>query len=182
MLNLSGRLSGNIDLSEPAGGRLEASGDFSWGGPDVDRNLYGIMLTYNRAAVHVQTKKVGLIIDSTHEGEAVATSKASEPVVQAREALRALGEPDDKPTLIVSDNKANVLVANDAASASRSKHFLRRYHTLQQRIACGDVIVAKLDDANMPSDFLTKWIPAKKLAVSVRYATNSGARPAEPAP
>ena len=28
-------------------------------------------------------------------------------------------------------------------------------------------------DDDMPADFLTKWIPAKKLEQSVRYATNS---------
>ena len=52
-------------------------------------------------------------------------------------------------------------------------HFLRRYVTLQQRIGQGEVTVYKIDDPNMPADFLTKWLSAQKLRDSVAYATNS---------
>ena len=81
-----------------------------------------------------------------------------------------------RPTIIMTDNMANMLVAADARSAARSKHFLTRYITLQQRIASDEVIVVKVDDANMPSDFLTKWLASPKLRRSVAYATNSRAR------
>ena len=37
------------------------------------------------------------------------------------------------------------------------------------------ITVGKIDDANMPSDFLTKWISGRKLRKSIRYATNSDA-------
>ena len=73
----------------------------------------------------------------------------------------------------MTDNKANLLVAKDFASASRSRHFLRRYWALQQRIARGEVNLVKADDAWMPADFLTKWVSSTKLARSVAYATNS---------
>ena len=33
--------------------------------------------------------------------------------------------------------------------------------------------VFKIDDPNMPADFLTKWLPQAKLRDSVAYATNS---------
>ena len=90
--------------------------------------------------------------------------------------LRALDDAPQQPTLILTDNKANALVAADSRSASRSKHFLRRYITLQQRIASDELVVVKVDDANMPSDFLTKWLPSAKLRKSLVYATNSKAR------
>ena len=32
-----------------------------------------------------------------------------------------------------------------------------------------------IPDANMPADFLTKWIPAAKFATSIAYVTNSRA-------
>ena len=67
---------------------------------------------------------------------------------------------------------ANCLISRDATSAARARHFLRRYTVLQQRIAAQEVLVYKLDDPNMPADFLTKWIPADKLRDSVAYATN----------
>ena len=77
---------------------------------------------------------------------------------------------------ILSDNKANVLVANNAKSASRSRHFLRRYHTLQRRMADGECRVIKITDDLMPADFLTKWVPKEKLKRSVDHASNARAR------
>lgn len=41
-----------------------------------------------------------------------------------------------------------------------------------QRVKDGEIVLRHVVD-DMPADFLTKWIPAKKLEQSVRYATNS---------
>ena len=173
---LSGRLSANIDLNEPAAAALEASADATIG----DRNLYAMLLTYNRGAVLHMTKKIQLIVASTHEAEAVGTCKAAEEVAYARVVLRALDDKPRQPTVILTDNLANMLVAADSRSAARSKHFLTRYVTLQQRMATDEVTVVKVDDANMPSDFLTKWLASPKLRRSVAYATNSRARVVSP--
>ena len=75
----------------------------------------------------------------------------------------------------MTDNAANLSVANDTASAARSRHFLRRYWALQQRIARGEATVVKVADEHMPADFLTKWLPSAKVARSVAYATNARA-------
>ena len=115
------------------------------------------------------------------EAEAFGTSKVSEVVVYAREILRALGVPASAPTLVLTDNMANLQVATDAASSSRSRHFLRRYWALQQRMARGEVRMAKIADANMPADFLTKWLPSAKVRQSVAYATNARASALKPA-
>ena len=76
----------------------------------------------------------------------------------------------------MTDNKANLQVAKDLSAASRSRHFLRRYWALQQRMHTGEVRLVKVPDEHMPADFLTKWIPSAKLARSIRYATNARAR------
>ena len=77
------------------------------------------------------------------------------------------------PWLLTSDNKPNQLVANGEVSASRSRYLLRKYLTLMQRIADGQVIVRFVSDAHNPADFLTKWISAEKFEKSLEYATNS---------
>ena len=163
-----GRMQAHIDLKGPAGADLEASADSTW----CERNVYGTIFTYARGAVFHQTKKIGMLLDSSTEAEAVATAKAGENVSYAREILRALGVMPDAPTPILTDNLANCLISRDATSAARARHFLRRYTVLQQRIAAQEVVVYKLDDPNMPADFLTKWVPAAKLRDSVAYATN----------
>ena len=91
--------------------------------------------------------------------------------------LRALDDAPQQPTLILTDNKANALVAADSRSASRSKHFLRRYEVLTQRVREQQVVVKHVPDLRMPADFLTKWIPQAKLDQSVKYATGQCEHP-----
>ena len=89
--------------------------------------------------------------------------------------MRALGVPPTGPTLLGTDNLANQKVGSGVGCPSRSKHFLRRYHSLKQRIASEEVVLKHVDDENMPPDFMTKWIKGSKLESSLRYATNSWA-------
>lgn len=169
---LEGSLKANIDLSEPAQADLAAHADATWG----ERNVYGLLLMYGGAAVVHQTKKIALVVDSSMESEAIASSRAGEVVTHAREILRAFGVAQPGPTLLTTDNLANQKVGSGLGCPTRSRHFLRRYHVLKQRIAWGDVTLRYVPDPQMPADFLTKWIPSAKLEASLRYATNSWAR------
>ena len=111
--------------------------------------------------------------DSSMESEAIASSKTAETVSYAREILRALGVPPDGPTLIGTDNLANQRVATTVGCPTRSKHFLRRYGVLQQRIQQGECILKHVKGVEMPADFLTKWIGRAQLERALTYATNS---------
>ena len=132
------------------------------------------------AAVLHQTKKIALTLDSSMETEAIASSKAAEAVAHAREITRALGIPCEGPTLVSTDNLANQRVGSGVGCPSRSRHFLRRYWALKQRIAEGECTLRYVPDAKMPADFLTKWIPRTKLEESLQYATNSFNRRSAP--
>ena len=99
----------------------------------------------------------------------------AECIVHAREILRAFGTPAESPTPISTDNLANHRVGSGIGGPTRSKHFLRRYHSLKQRIRDGDAVLVHVPDPQMPADFLTKWIPSAKLEASLRYACNSHA-------
>ena len=105
-----------------------------------------------------------------------------ESISYAREVLRALGIAPGGPTLLTTDNLANQKVGSGLGCPSRSRHFLRRYNALKQRMAHGEVTLRYIPDAHMPADFLTKWIPAPKFATSIRYATNSRASGAPSTP
>ena len=127
---LDGRISANVDLWKPAPAELEGHADATWG----DRCLYAIILTFGGAAVLHQCKKIGMLVDSSMESESVGTSKAGELIAYAREILRALGIPADGPTLIGTDNLSNQRLASNSGCPTRSKHFLRRYEVLVQRV------------------------------------------------
>ena len=115
-----------------------------------------------RRYFHV-TKKLGLVVDSSMEAEGIATSKIAEQISYVREILRAFGVPQESPTFIGTDNTANQRVASGAAVPARSKHFLRRYHVLLERVRSREITIGHVPDRSMPADFLTKWIGASSI-------------------
>ena len=121
-----------------------------------------------------------MLVDSSHEGEALATGKAGELVEVARDVLTAMGVPPQGPTFVGTDNLSNALVGSGTGSASRSRHFLRRYYTFLQRVKAGSVALGHVADAENPSDFLTKWLGGAKLRQSLEYVTNSRSRVGSP--
>ena len=83
------------------------------------------------------------------ESEAIGSSKAAETVEYAREILRNLGVPVGVATLISTDNLSNQKVGSGLGCPSRSRHFLRRYAVLKQRIAEGAVTLRHIPDPQM---------------------------------
>ena len=83
--------------------------------------------------------------------------------------------PCVEPTVLLTDNKANMLVANDAGSSVRSRHFLRMYRLLQQRIGGGEIAIKHVPDAENPADVLTKWVDVNKFEKCIAYM--AGERP-----
>ena len=104
-----------------------------------------------------------------------AASRSTTPARSSWEILRAFGTPTTGPTLLSTDNLANHKVGSGIGAPTRSRHFLRRYHSLKRRISGGECTLVHVPDPQMPADFLTKWIPNAKLEASIRYACNSHA-------
>jgi|AACY02.9.fsa_nt_gi hypothetical protein len=48
------------------------------------------------------------------------------------------------------------------------------------RVEANKVKLVHVGDAEMPADFLTKWVPAKKLERSLKYVTNEVNRLSHP--
>ena len=108
--------------------------------------------------------------------EGIASAKAAELLVAAVNSARGFGKAPQGPVVLGTDNKANQQVASRTGTSRRSKHLLRRYYVLMQRIADGEVRLVHVPDEENPSDFLTKWVPAAKLRASLRYATGAAAQ------
>ena len=143
------------------------------------RDLYSLITMYRGAAIFHQTKKLGVLLDQSMAHEGIATAKLADVMITAREYARALGDPQDMPTLLCSDNMPNVQVATRHGAANRSKHMLRRYFVLMQRIQQKHIRLAFLPDPENPSDFLTKWLPQAKFNSSLCFAIGAVARPSK---
>ena len=101
--------------------------------------LVGILLTYAGGVVMHKCKTLRCKVSCSQESEGAATEIGRQFTAVARDVCRALGDPQLKPTFVATDNLANSLVAMDAASASKSRHFLRRYYCILQDVKSGDV-------------------------------------------
>ena len=109
------------------------------------------------------------------QAEGFASIRCADLILYARQIDKCLGTPPSRPTLIASDSSSHAQVVNHLASANRSKPFMKQYVVQMHRVRDELISVGKVDDANMPSDFLTKWISGRKLKQSIRFATNSDA-------
>ena len=93
--------------------------------------------TYAGGAVFHATKVLGPAGDSSSSNEGVPTWKLSAIVEYARTILEGLGVALDEPTMITSDNIANVRVSEGESSATRMRHELRRYKQVHIRCEAG---------------------------------------------
>ena len=171
----------DLDMAAGAPAALTAFADATWGAP-VDR--IAIAVTYNGAAIYAETKRVVGQHSCSMITERLASLRASDIVLYAREILISIGEYGKEPTpvynrllkepvSIACDNSANVSISNGTGSPSRIKHDLRRWQMLRQRVRQGDIRLAFVADPQNPSDFLSKWKPGAKFEASVKFLTGS---------
>ena len=111
--------------------------------------------------------------------EGIASVQASSRILYryAHAVLVALGVPPREPTVLLTDNKSNMLVANGAGSSARSRHYLRMYRLLQQRIACDEIALKYVSDTENASDILTKWVDRDKFDRCNAYLTGERSSP-----
>ena len=101
-------------------------------------------------------------------------------VEEAAEIKRAMGAPLKDPVVVGTDSATNGYVANRQGAAANLKHALRRWELLTARIDSGLLKLVHIPDPEMPADFLTKWVTAKKIQKSLDYLINAGNRVPHP--
>ena len=165
---LEATINGAINIDDGAPANLEATADATY---DLFE-LVGILITLASAAIHHSTHKAGLLITCSMQSEMIASNRCADIVLYVRQILTVIGTPPSGPTLVGSDSSSHEQAVNRMASANQSKPFLKSYVIQMQRVLAELIAIHKISDANMPSDFLTKWISGRKLRRSIRFATN----------
>ena len=172
-----------VTLEAGAPKKTEAHADATWGkltvalkdGEEtpVGGDVFGVVITKHKAAILARTKKIPIIGESSMDNERHATLQVSDDIEFVTEFERATGTLHEEPILVTTDNAANQRVAEGEASAVRSKHALRRYLRIWQRVASGLIYVRHVADEQNPADFLTKWLALPKFKQSVAFVTNA---------
>ena len=110
---------------------------------------------------------------SSHHAEGKATLAGSDVLLRARQMRICFGCPVQGPSMIGTDCLSNFQIAMGLAAPGRIKHILRQWQIVQERVKAADIQLLRIGDADMPADFLTKWLSKKKLEASLRRATNA---------
>ena len=156
---------------------LEGYGDATHGLPRDAKfrngDIMGKLLMYNGGAIMHGSKKLGVETSCVMESEGVVTNRVLQAADYASVALRSLGMPIEHPVFIGCDNKASVLLANDAGSAGLERHFLTKYIAMQDGIRDSRLSIAYVADEDNPTDMLTKWVARAKMKASVSFMRNT---------
>ena len=148
-----------------------ATGDASWGSPGED--VYAFLIKRSGGPVAHVRKNTGVVCDASFDSESVASTKTAHTVLYVQEIERAFGVSGVRPTIIGTDSSSNLAVARRQGAAARSRHSLRRWANLIKRMEDNEIYLAKVGTAEMPCDFLTKWVSKERLRKSLEFATNS---------
>ena len=170
---LGGSMYADLQLEDGAPAELAASADSTFG--TYDLIAYG--LTYYGAVVDSCTKRVGVESEGSMHTEGIASVRASDRIMYARNILTVLGVPPTGPTLLVTDSKAGMLVINNSGSSARSRHYLRMYRILQQRIGNDHIRVKHVPDCENPADVMTKWVDKSKFERCIAYLSGERRAP-----
>jgi hypothetical protein len=167
--SLRGGLFCDVELARGAPVGLEAMADASKG----DVPVYAYVVTYNGGAVAHGTKKIAGLVPNTCLLESKGSTFCSEYVELARYALVVLGSPCDGPTVLGTDNSANLSIALGTATPARAKPDLIAWASIKDRIDRKILTMGKVDTDVMCVDFMTKWIKHDKMEEQLAYLTNS---------
>ena len=186
-----------VKLKDGAAARLETFADATWGKVDdiepsyfdedgnltseafnqivreTPKDVFGILATAAGAAVAAKSKALKIVTSCSMDAERYASTKVAEMAEVGRLIERAFGLDMSTPTLLATDNLPHLRVSQGEASASRSRHLLRRYIQIRQAMQNGDIKTRFVSDTENPSDFLTKFLDRIKLEASLEYVTNS---------
>ena len=103
------------------------------------------------------------IADSTMEAKYVATCEAAKEAIWLKKFLFDLGvvRIEQVPITLFCDNSGVVAQSKDPWNHKKGKHIERKYHIIQDIVALGDVVVAKIDSANNLTNPFTKTLPQR---------------------
>ena len=118
-------------------------------------------------------------MDSTIESEYIVASEGAKETIWIRKFIEELGVVPCIVDLIPlnCDNNGAIKQAKEPRSHQRSKHVLRRYHSIREIFGKHNVIIEKVLINQNIVDLLTKTLPQTKfdshvLTYGMRYKVN----------
>ncbi|GJZ30336.1 retrotransposon protein, putative, ty1-copia subclass [Tanacetum coccineum] len=140
--------------------------DASWQcDKDDTKSQTGYVFVVNGGAVDWKSKKQTTIAMSAAQAEYMAASKAAMDAVWIRKFVGDLGVmPSIKePINMYCNNSAAIIFAKDSGIMKGARHFLRRYHFVQEQVESGEIKILKVHTNDNLADPFTKALPRGKV-------------------
>jgi Reverse transcriptase (RNA-dependent DNA polymerase)/gag-polypeptide of LTR copia-type len=126
------------------------------------RAISGYVFMVDGGAVSWSSKKQELVTLSTTEAEYVAQTHAAKEAIWIRRLLTELFNSVDTPTILFSDSKSAIALAQDGHYHARTKHIDIRYHFIRYIIEAGTIKLVYCPTNEMTADTLTEALPSVK--------------------
>ncbi|KAL0458345.1 UNVERIFIED_CONTAM: hypothetical protein Slati_0461700 [Sesamum latifolium] len=155
---------------------LKGYSDASFQSDDDDaKSQSGFIFKLNGGVAIWKSSKEDTTADSTMEANYIAASEAAKEAVWMKNYIQKLGVVPSiaEPVVIFCDN--NRAIAQDKVTRShhRTKHILRRYHLLREKVGRVDVRLDRVNSTENAADPLTK--PVSQIA-HAQHLGNMGLR------
>merc|ERR1711988_966182 len=137
------------------------SADADWAGEaDTAKSTSGWAFSGGSGALSWRAGTQAIIAHSSTEAELIALDEAVRELEYLIQLLRALRIDVQLPVDVFQDNMSTIQLVNSGRFNSRTRHMNVRYHYCHSLEEQGAVSIKHLGTHFMPSDVLTKALPA----------------------
>nr|GEV20448.1 retrotransposon protein, putative, Ty1-copia subclass [Tanacetum cinerariifolium] len=136
--------------------------DASWKcNKDDTKSQTGYVFVVNRGVVDWKSKMQTTIAMHSAQAKYVAASEAAMEAVWIRKFVRDLGVMPliNKPINMYCDNSAAIIFTNEPGIMKGARHFLWRYHYVQEQVETGEIKLIKVHTDHNLADPFTKALP-----------------------
>ena len=147
---------------------------------DFRKSTSGCVFTFGTRAISWRSVKKFCIADSTMEAEYVSAWEVAKGAVWLKKFLSDLGvmRMEQVPITLFYDNSGVVAQSKEPRNHKKEKHIERKYHIIRDIVACGDVVVAKIESTNNLANPFSKALPQRTFkshleGMGVRLVHNS---------
>ncbi len=143
---------------------------------DTSRSTSGYVFISNQGAIGWASKRQSMVALSSTESEYIGLSNAGQHLAWLRTFFTEIGHIPNRPTELLCDNVAAIILCKDSQFQARTKHIQRKYHFVRDdSVAKGEAHVRYVSTHDMVADIFTKplsrdkhWKFAKAMGLQLR--------------
>lgn len=117
---------------------------------------------FDATVIGWHNKKQQVVALSSTEAEYISTTTAAQDIIHVRELLASLDQPQNAPTLLLSDNQSAIALAQNPVMHARTKHIDIKHHFIRQVISEGQANLQYVPTEDNLADLLTKALARDK--------------------